>query len=100
MNTDDTATAEPNPDHADKASHARHDFKIVVNLREVRVDHDVLTFEEVVALAPNLPDGQDVTFTVTYTDAKEPRQSGTLTPGHTVRIKNGTTFNVRATRKS
>jgi hypothetical protein len=77
----------------------RH-YCIVVNGREKTVDHRVLTFAEVVALAPNLPPpGPGVEYRVTFRDAVDPKE-GDLIPGESVRIKDGTEFVVSATNRS
>ncbi len=76
-------------------------FKIIVNLEEKVVDKKILTFREVVKLAyPNVQDGPDVVYTVTYKKAAGPEREGTLDEGQSVKIKNGTIFNVRRTDKS
>jgi hypothetical protein len=76
-------------------------FKIIVNLEAVIVAKRVLTFREVVKLAyPNVQDGPDVVYTVTYKKAAGPQRDGTLDEGQSVEIKNGTIFNVRRTDRS
>jgi Multiubiquitin len=76
-------------------------FKIIINLEEVVVAKKVLTFREVVKLAyPNVQDGPNVVYTVTYKKAAGPQRDGTLDEGQSVEIKNGTIFNVRRTDRS
>jgi Multiubiquitin len=74
-------------------------FTIHVNSRERKVDTDELTYDQVVALAFNpVPTGPDVYFAVTYRDAAGDK-SGTLDEGQSVKIKDGTVFDVvRANR--
>jgi hypothetical protein len=75
--------------------------KIVVNGRERTAEGDEISYEAVVPLGLDpVPTGPNVLITVTYSDARGPRRSGTLTPGHSVEIRNGTRFNVVATDKS
>lgn len=75
-------------------------WHIIVNGREKTVDHQTLTFDEVVALAPNLPPpGEGVQYTVTFEHAEQPK-SGTLIQGERVVIKDGTQFVVTATNRS
>jgi hypothetical protein len=87
----------------DGGEEARHMKKteIVVNGRPKTVAGDVITFEQVVALGLDpVPEGPNVVITVTYSHARGPKQEGTLSAGHSVEIKNGTRFNVKATDKS
>jgi Multiubiquitin len=75
--------------------------KIVVNGRERTVEGDEISYEEVVPVGLDpVPTGPNVLITVTYSDARGPNKSGTLTPGQSVEIRNGTRFNVVATDKS
>lgn len=88
-------------DGDNKGGHQGKQTKIVVNGREKTVEGDVIAFEEVVALGLDpVPEGPNVVITVTYSDARGPKHDGTLTAGHSVEIKNGTRFNVKATDKS
>lgn len=73
---------------------------IIVNGRQKVVMSDELTFAEIVALADNLPKGENIIYTVTYRKAEGKKEEGTLVEGGTVKIKNGTIFNVTATDKS
>jgi hypothetical protein len=87
----------------DERFHSAKDrkFKIIVNLEEKVVDKRVLTFAEVVKLAyPHMQDGPDVIYTVTFKKAAGPMHEGTLDEGQSVKIKNGTIFNVRRTDRS
>lgn len=86
----------PNSDEAEGHKH----FEIRVNTRVKVVDHRVLTFDEVVALA--FPDGggPNVIFSVTYSHAAGPQHEGILGAGGEVKIKNGTVFDVTKTDKS
>lgn len=78
----------------------QEEWRIIVNGREKIVDHETLTFDEVVALAPNLPPpGDGVQYKVAYEHAREPK-SGTVIPGESVIVKNGTEFVVTATNRS
>lgn len=73
---------------------------IIVNTREVQVEKDEISFDEVVALAFNpVPTGPNVMFTITYHRA-EGNKSGDLRPGETVKVKEGMVFNVTQTNRS
>jgi hypothetical protein len=79
----------------------RHEWTIIVNGRPKTVHHQNLSFEQVVQLAfENPPTGPNVVFTISYTGAAGPKPHGTLTKGQSVKVKDGTVFNVRATDKS
>lgn len=77
-----------------------HQIKIIVNGREKTVRDKHLTFEQVVALAFETPPSATTVFTVTYRRADQKPDSGTLAPGKSVKVKDGTTFNVTATDRS
>ncbi len=80
--------------------HEKRDYHIIISGREKTVEGDVLTFDQVVALAPNLPaPGPGVDYKVTFRHAVDP-QEGTLIHGESVKIKNGTEFVVSATNRS
>ncbi len=77
------------------------EFTIIVNGREKKVANQVLTFQQVLALAyPTPPTGQNVEITITYRKADSEPHDGNLIPGATVKVRNGTVFNVTATDKS
>ncbi len=79
----------------------QHEYTIWVNGRQKVVDHREMGFAEVVTLAfETPPSGPSVIITVTYSHASGPRPNGTLVEGETVKIKDGTIFNVTATDKS
>lgn len=60
-----------------------------------------ISFEEVVKLAyPVPPSGTCIEFTVTYRNGPSTNPKGTLTAGHSVRIKNRMIFDVTPTDRS
>lgn len=77
-------------------------YVIVVNTDPHIVDHDVLTFNEIVKIAyPVPPSGQDPVFTVGFEHAKSVPHHGNLPEGGTVTVrKHGTTFDVDHTNRS
>lgn len=77
-------------------------YMIIVNTDPVIVDHDVLTFNELVNIAfPVLPTGQDPEFTVSFEHAKSIPHHGDLPAGGTVTVKkHGTIFDVDHTNRS
>jgi hypothetical protein len=74
------------------------DFKIHVNGIEKTVDHEVLTFAEVVELAFPSHDPATI-FSVTFTHGRDPKE-GELLAGGSVTIKNNTEFDVDDTGRS
>jgi hypothetical protein len=76
---------------------------IIVNGREKPAEKNAeLTVAQVIALAfDNPPTGPNVQFTITYRKGgNEHRPEGTLSGNDTVKVKEGTVFNVTATDKS
>jgi hypothetical protein len=81
--------------------HQGKETTIIVNGRPRTVQGKEISYEQVVPLGLDpVPTGPNVVITVTYSDASGPQHAGTLTPAHSVKIKNGTRFNVKATDKS
>jgi hypothetical protein len=78
------------------------DFWVVVNGRRKEVHKRRLSFAEVVALAfPDAPPSETVIYTVAYRNGGSERHpEGTLVAGESVKIKDGTIFDVTATDKS
>ncbi|MBS1993460.1 MAG: multiubiquitin domain-containing protein [Cyanobacteria bacterium SZAS LIN-3] len=59
------------------------------------------SYEEIVKLAfPNPINGQNIRYTVGYEDGPPVNPSGSLMPGHKVKVKDGMIFNVTPTDKS
>ena len=75
-------------------------YKIIVNGRDKIVDHKKVSFEEVVRLAFDNPSHDTTMYTVSYRNADQRPPNGTLVAGQTVKVQNGTVFNVTATNKS
>lgn len=88
-------------EHFYSAERHKTEYTIVVNGRRKLVTTEDLTFAQIVALGFETPPAsRDVMFTVTYRCGAGKRPDGTLIAGETVRIKDGTVFNVTATDKS
>jgi len=76
-------------------------FHITVNSRPKVVNQEVLTFEQIADLAFPTPDGiQNPIYTVTFKNADQNPSAGTLVAGESIKIKNGTIFNVTRTGQS
>jgi hypothetical protein len=77
------------------------DITIIVNTREKVVRKEEMSFDEIVALAfDTVPTGENIVITVTYRRGHGDKPEGSLTPGESVRVKDGMIFNVRATDRS
>ncbi|UOF02886.1 multiubiquitin domain-containing protein [Bdellovibrio reynosensis] len=87
--------------HEDDHFYTQKEVPIIVNgKRKETVQYD-LSFDELVKLAfENPPYGPNTLFTITYRNGPKKNPEGTLTAGHSVRIKKGMVFNVTATDKS
>jgi hypothetical protein len=85
-------------EHFYSAHPHKHVFTIFVNGQPKELDHKVVSFAEIVALA-DLPGDPNTIYTVTYKKGRHDAQ-GTMVGGDTVRIKNGMIFNVKATGRS
>ena len=88
--------------HTSPAESHRRELTIIVNGRPKEVLTHELSFEQVVDLAynGNPPKGPNWLFTVTYRNAEGKKHDGSLTKGESVKIKEGTIFNVTATDRS
>ena len=76
-------------------------FTIIVNAEEKEVATKELVFDQVVSLAfPNASKNDNRLYTVTYRRAAGEKPEGTLVESGTVKVKEGTIFNVTATDKS
>lgn len=73
-------------------------YRVVVNGVEKSVDHDVLTYDDVVRLAFPQPNPQTI-YDVSFEKAKEPKE-GELVAGQSVTIKENTEFDVHDTGRS
>jgi len=78
--------------------HHEKTYRVVVNGVESSVDHDLLTYEDVVRLAFPSPDPNTI-YSVSFEKAKEPKE-GELLPGQSVEIKQNTEFDVDDTGRS
>ena len=91
-------------DTRSKADEHEHDeakdVVIVVNGEPKQVTSKEVSYEEVVKLAFPTPPFADTLYTVTFRNAKKPKE-GSLGEGQSVEVKkDGTIFNVKATDKS
>lgn len=73
-------------------------YKIAVNGVKKTVDHDILTYDEVVRLEFPQPNPATI-YNVTFEKAREPKE-GELLPGQSVEIKENTELDVDDTGRS
>lgn len=78
--------------------HHAKTYRITVNGVAKTVDHEVLTYDEVVRLEFPSPDPNTI-YSVSFEKAKEPKE-GELLPGQSVTIKENTEFDVDDTGRS
>ncbi len=78
----------------------KNEVTIIVNGREKSVPKTELTSDDLVNLAfDDPPTGEFICFTITYRRGQGNKE-GTLAEGESVKVKDGTIFNVTATDKS
>lgn len=78
--------------------HDKKSYKIYISGVEKTVDHEVLTYEEVVRLFIAEP-VEGTIYAVSFEHAKDPKE-GDLVAGQSVTIKNNTQFDVDDTGRS
>lgn len=81
-----------------ESTHHTKIYRIQVNGVEKSVDHDVLTYDEVVRLAFPQPDPTTI-YSISFDKAENPKQ-GELVAGGSVTIKENTEFDVDDTGRS
>lgn len=81
-----------------EAEHNTKIYRILVNGVEKSVNHDVLTYDEVVHLAFPQPNSETI-YSVTFEKAEDPKE-GELVAGGSVTIKENTEFDVDDTGRS
>ena len=76
-------------------------FEIIVNARPHIVDHDEVTFDEIVDLAyPQGGRGALISYTVLYYEGGGREPEGGLSENEKVKVKDGTVLNVTRTDRS
>ena len=74
---------------------------IVVNATPHPVEKEEITYNEVVTLAfPDFPQHPERTYSVTYEKGHGEKPAGILSPGGTVKVKEGMIFYVKHTGQS
>jgi hypothetical protein len=79
----------------------KKEVTIIVNAEPHEVEKDEITYNEVVTLAfPDFPQHPERTYSVTYERGQGNKPSGILSPGGTVKTKEGMIFKVKHTGQS
>lgn len=74
---------------------------IIIDGTPYEVEKDDMTYVELLTLAdPEYPQHPETTYSVTYKRRQGNKPEGTLSPGGTVKIKDGMVFNVSRTGQS
>jgi hypothetical protein len=78
-----------------------HTVTIVVNTRPHEWAAKSISYQEVVEFAdPGQPVGDGEEVTVRFTRGHDEKREGSLTPGHSVKVKNNMVFDVYRTSRS
>lgn len=86
---------------ANEENYKKKTVNIVIDGTPHEVDKDDMTYVEIVTLAdPEYPQHPDTTYSVTYKRGHGNKPEGTLSPGGSVKIKDGMAFNVSRTGQS
>ena len=85
-----------------EAKAAKKHVTIIVAGEAHQVPDQPISYKTVVSLAfdGQPPQGENVKISVTYSKGPKQNRQGTLTPGHSVEVKNEMVFNVTATDRS
>ncbi|MNY53485.1 hypothetical protein D3C86_1892480 [compost metagenome] len=82
-------------------SKEKKEVTIIVNAEPHEVEKDEITYNEVVTLAfPDFPQHPERTYSVTYERGHGNKPIGILSPGGTVKVKEGMIFKVKHTGQS
>lgn len=74
---------------------------IIVNASPFKVEKDDISYDEVVTLAfPDFPQHPERTYSVTYERGQGNKPTGILSPGGSVKVKDGMIFYVKHTGQS
>ncbi len=86
---------------ADEETDKKKTVTIIIDGTPHEVEKGDMTYVEIVTLAdPEYPQHPDTTYSVTYKRGHGNKPEGTLSPGGSVKIKDGMVFNVSRTGQS
>jgi len=87
--------------HFYSAEKTQKKITIIVNGTPHEVEKGEITYDEVVTLAfPDFPQHPERTYSVTYEKGQATKPVGILSPGGTVKVKDGMSFKVKHTGQS
>lgn len=76
-------------------------YDIIVNTRHKSWPKNHISYDELVELAfGHKPEGGNIIYAITYKGAASKPHDGVLSPGESVKIQDGTVFDVRPSDKS
>lgn len=85
----------------DTKSKEKKEVTIIVNAEPHEVEKDDMAYNEVVTLAfSDFPQHPERTYSVTYERGQGNKPSGILSPGGSVKVKEGMSFKVKHTGQS
>lgn len=85
----------------DTKSKEKKEVTIIVNAEPHEVEKDDMAYDEVVTLAfSDFPQHPERTYSVTYERGQGNKPSGILSPGGSVKVKEGMSFKVKHTGQS
>lgn len=83
------------------AEHVKKLVTIVVNGTQHKTEKDEISYAEVVTMAfPDYPQHPERTYAVTYERGNGNKPTGILSPGESVKVKEGMVFYVKHTGQS
>lgn len=84
-----------------EVSKTKKKVEVIINGEPQSVEKDVITYDEVVTFAfPDFPNHPERTYSVTYDRGHGNKPAGILSPGGTVKVKDGMIFKVKHTGQS
>ncbi len=94
-------TKEENQGKKDETPGQNKVFNIMVNTRPKTFNEKEITFKQVIQLAYDNPEFNDVIeYTVSYSKGEDKKPKGTLTDGESVHLKEGMVFDVERANRS
>lgn len=87
--------------HENEIHGKKKNITIVINATPFEVEKGEMTYEEIVTLAfPDYPQHSERNYSVKYANGHNHKPEGILSPGGTVKVKDGMVFKVKFTGES
>lgn len=97
---DNPGHGDGNGGHDDQGNHGDKSVTLLVNTRPHEWEEKAISLEQVVALAYPDQAAGDWVYTVSFSRGPDDKREGSLTAGHTVKVKNKMVFDVYRTSRS